>query len=141
MQCTLCRQNELVELWAVLDWANPGCLGGRRRFQETFAAVLERGRRRGAPRREVAEAGRRRELLATLRQRWLLRRTKAAISDQLPNKTDQVPASPAQTRLHGTEARRGPSPSLCCNVSPQLLSCEMVIDSSSFFFCSPNAET
>ena len=63
------------------------CSGSDVRF---LCRPIERGRRRGAVKRDVAESWQKRELLATLRQRWVLRRTKALIADQLPNKTDQV---------------------------------------------------
>ncbi|XP_037071357.1 DNA excision repair protein ERCC-6-like 2 [Pollicipes pollicipes] len=98
-------QNDLREFWCVLDWANPGCLGTSEQFVNDFVRPIERGRRRCAVKREVAESWRRRELLTTLRQRWLLRRTKALIANQLPNKTDQIvycPPSEFQREVYRT---------------------------------------
>ncbi|KAF0307361.1 DNA excision repair protein ERCC-6-like 2 [Amphibalanus amphitrite] len=93
----------VVQFWCLLDWANPGCLGTCEQFVNDFVRPIERGRRRGAVKRDVAESWRRRELLATMRQRWMLRRTKALIADQLPNKTDQIvycPPSPLQRQVY-----------------------------------------
>ena len=36
-------QNKYEELWCVLDWANPGCLGSLRSFRESYVEPIERG--------------------------------------------------------------------------------------------------
>jgi SNF2 family DNA or RNA helicase len=76
-------ENDLSELWAILDWAVPGLLGSRNAFRKAWAAPIESG----------ADAGRAREF-AQLVQPFLLRRRKTdpGIAPELPPKTetDQV---------------------------------------------------
>ena len=38
-------ENNLTELWAILDWATPGLLGSRNAFRKVWAAPIECGRR------------------------------------------------------------------------------------------------
>ena len=38
-------ENNLTELWAILDWATPGLLGSRNAFRKVWAAPIESGRR------------------------------------------------------------------------------------------------
>ncbi|HET8561561.1 MAG TPA: DEAD/DEAH box helicase [Marmoricola sp.] len=76
-------ENDLTELWAILDWATPGLLGSRNAFRKAWAAPIESG----------ADTGRAREF-AQLVQPFLLRRRKTdpGIAPELPPKTetDQV---------------------------------------------------
>ncbi|KAJ8040811.1 DNA excision repair protein ERCC-6-like 2 [Holothuria leucospilota] len=83
-------QNKMAELWCVLDWANPGCLGLWKDFKRKFEMVITKGQKYDASKRELA-AGRKAALeFSKLRQSWLLRRTKSLISDQLPTKDEKV---------------------------------------------------
>ncbi|HEY6934230.1 MAG TPA: SNF2-related protein [Marmoricola sp.] len=76
-------ENDLTELWAILDWATPGLLGSRAAFRRAWAAPIESG----------ADTGRAREF-AQLVEPFLLRRRKSdpGIAPELPPKTetDQV---------------------------------------------------
>ena len=36
-------ENDLTELWAILDWATPGLLGSRNAFRKVWAAPIESG--------------------------------------------------------------------------------------------------
>ncbi|NXY13162.1 ER6L2 protein, partial [Atrichornis clamosus] len=103
-------QNNMKELWCVMDWAVPGLLGSRVHFKKKFSDPVEHGQRHTATKRELAtghdpvEHGQRhtatkRELatgrkamvkLARKMSAWFLRRTKALISDQLPKKEDRM---------------------------------------------------
>ena len=78
-------ENDLTELWAILDWATPGLLGSRNAFRKAWAAPIESG----------AEPAKAREF-AQLVEPFLLRRRKAdpGIAPELPPKTetDQVVA-------------------------------------------------
>ena len=78
-------ENDLTELWAILDWATPGLLGSRNAFRRAWAAPIESG----------ADAGKAREF-AQLVEPFLLRRRKTdpGIAPELPPKTetDQVVA-------------------------------------------------
>ncbi|XP_051875135.1 DNA excision repair protein ERCC-6-like 2 isoform X2 [Pristis pectinata] len=83
-------QNNMDELWCVMDWAIPGCLGNRARFKEDFGNPIEFGQRHGATKRELAVGRKSVRLLAKRMSFWFLRRTKSLISDQLPRKEDRV---------------------------------------------------
>ncbi|XP_072372840.1 DNA excision repair protein ERCC-6-like 2 isoform X4 [Scyliorhinus torazame] len=83
-------QNNMDELWCVMDWAVPGCLGNRARFKEEFCNPIEFGQRHTATKRELAVGRKSMRRLAKCMSFWFLRRTKALISDQLPKKDDRV---------------------------------------------------
>lgn len=72
-------ENELTELWSILDWAVPGLLGSRQAFRRTWAAPIESG----------VEPTRAR-LFAELIGPFLLRRRKSdpGIAPELPPKTE-----------------------------------------------------
>ncbi|KAF4072241.1 hypothetical protein AMELA_G00260820 [Ameiurus melas] len=83
-------QNNLEELWCVMDWANPGCLGSLSSFKNRFSEPIEQGQKHSATKRALAEGREAVQALAKILCRWFLRRTKALISDQLPKKDDRV---------------------------------------------------
>ncbi|MER6116162.1 DEAD/DEAH box helicase [Streptomyces sp. NPDC001743] len=72
-------ENDLSELWAVLDWATPGLLGPLKTFRTRFARAIE------THRDPVATAQ-----LATLIRPFVLRRRKSdpGIAPELPPKTE-----------------------------------------------------
>ncbi len=70
-------ENHLGELWNLFRFVNPGLLGGRERFQRTFAGPIERDRDPEA-----------RARLRSLVQPFLLRRTKAQVLRELPARTE-----------------------------------------------------
>ncbi len=72
-------ENDLTELWAILDWTVPGLLGSRNAFRKVWAAPIESGR----------EPSRAREF-ADLIGPFLLRRRKSdpGIAPELPAKTE-----------------------------------------------------
>ncbi|MGH8294417.1 MAG: SNF2-related protein [Steroidobacteraceae bacterium] len=72
-------ENRLDELWMLFRFLNPGLLGSRERFNERFAAPIER--------RADAKA---RERLQRLIAPFVLRRTKAAVLSELPERTEIV---------------------------------------------------
>ena len=76
-------ENNLTELWAILDWATPGLLGSRNAFRKVWAAPIESGVDPSVARR-----------FAQLVEPFLLRRRKSdpGIAPELPPKTetDQV---------------------------------------------------
>ena len=84
-------QNKYDELWCLLDWANPGSLGSRQHFTQTYSSPIERGLRRDATKGELAKARKLQSRLDEIKNRFVLRRTKeGTIKDQMPKKTDQV---------------------------------------------------
>jgi len=72
-------ENDLTELWAILDWAVPGLLGSRNAFRKAWAAPIESGR-------EPTKARQFADLIAP----FLLRRRKSdpGIAPELPAKTE-----------------------------------------------------
>ncbi|MBD8868073.1 DEAD/DEAH box helicase [Nocardioides donggukensis] len=72
-------ENDLTELWAILDWAVPGLLGSRNAFRKVWAAPIEAGVDPAVTRRFA-------ELIAP----FLLRRRKSdpGIAPELPAKTE-----------------------------------------------------
>ncbi|XP_075303157.1 DNA excision repair protein ERCC-6-like 2 isoform X2 [Opisthocomus hoazin] len=83
-------QNNMKELWCVMDWAVPGLLGSRLHFKKKFSDPVEHGQRHTATKRELATGRKAMVKLATKMSVWFLRRTKALISDQLPKKEDRM---------------------------------------------------
>ncbi|MFF6996635.1 DEAD/DEAH box helicase [Streptomyces sp. NPDC008313] len=72
-------ENNLSELWAILDWTTPGLLGRLGSFRTRYARAVEGGQDPGAARR-----------LSQLVRPFLLRRRKAdpGIAPELPPKTE-----------------------------------------------------
>ncbi|MCX5401888.1 DEAD/DEAH box helicase [Streptomyces sp. NBC_00102] len=72
-------ENDLTELWAILDWATPGLLGRLGTFRRLYATAVEGGR-------DPAAA----ERLGALVRPFLLRRRKSdpGIAPELPPKTE-----------------------------------------------------
>jgi superfamily II DNA or RNA helicase len=71
-------ENRLEELWSVMNFANPGLLGGRTSFQERYAGPIASG-----------DAGAAGQLRAKLRP-VVLRRMKHDVLPELPPRTDAV---------------------------------------------------
>ncbi|MGF1343425.1 SNF2-related protein [Streptomyces flavovirens] len=92
-------ENNLSELWAILDWTTPGLLGRLGTFRTRYASVVEGGD-------DPAAAAR----LASLVRPFLLRRRKSdpGIAPELPPKTETdraVSLTPEQTGLYEAVVR------------------------------------
>ncbi|MGW0813065.1 DEAD/DEAH box helicase [Streptomyces viridiviolaceus] len=92
-------ENNLSELWAILDWATPGLLGRLGTFRRRYAQAVEGGQ-------DPAAA----ERLARLVRPFLLRRRKSdpGIAPELPPKTETdhpVSLTPEQTGLYEAVVR------------------------------------
>ncbi|XP_035877375.1 DNA excision repair protein ERCC-6-like 2 isoform X2 [Phyllostomus discolor] len=83
-------QNNMKELWCVMDWAVPGLLGSRIHFKKQFSDPVEHGQRHTATKRELATGRKAMRRLATKMAGWFLRRTKILIKNQLPKKEDRM---------------------------------------------------
>uniref|UniRef100_A0A8C7ZPC4 Excision repair cross-complementation group 6-like 2 n=1 Tax=Oryzias sinensis TaxID=183150 RepID=A0A8C7ZPC4_9TELE len=83
-------QNNLEELWCVMDWAVPGCLGNLGHFKNKFSDPVEQGQRHSATKRALATGRKTVKALVKKISPWFLRRTKALIKEQLPKKDDRV---------------------------------------------------
>jgi len=89
-------ENHLGELWSLFDFLMPGLLGAREQFRRFFRQPIEKNR----------DADRQ-ALLASRIRPFFLRRTKAEVTPELPDKTQlirSVPLGPQQRRLY--EAQR-----------------------------------
>ncbi|WP_097958708.1 DEAD/DEAH box helicase, partial [Streptomyces sp. wa1002] len=92
-------ENNLSELWAILDWTTPGLLGRLSTFRTRYAAAVEGGNDPGAA-----------ERLAALVRPFLLRRRKSdpGIAPELPPKTETdraVSLTPEQAGLYEAVVR------------------------------------
>ncbi|MFF9343271.1 DEAD/DEAH box helicase [Streptomyces sp. NPDC014773] len=92
-------ENNLSELWAILDWTTPGLLGGLGAFRRRYAAAVEDGT-------DPAAA----ERLGALVRPFLLRRRKSdpGIAPELPPKTETdraVSLTPEQAGLYEAVVR------------------------------------
>ena len=87
-------QNSLEDLWALFDWLVPGLLGQRRAFRTAFRNPIERDGNREA------------QTALNVRIRpFMLRRTKAEVAAELPDKTEiteLVTLSEGQRALYET---------------------------------------
>ncbi|WP_344875858.1 DEAD/DEAH box helicase, partial [Nonomuraea antimicrobica] len=91
-------ENNLSELWAILDWTTPGLLGPLSRFRARWAKPVESGDGEAA------------ERFARLAGPFLLRRRKSdpGIAPELPPKTETdrpVPLTPEQAGLYEAVVR------------------------------------
>ncbi|QES52759.1 ATP-dependent helicase [Streptomyces venezuelae] len=92
-------ENNLTELWAILDWTTPGLLGRLGTFRSRYAEAVERGRDPQATAR-----------LGALVRPFLLRRRKSdpGIAPELPPKTETdhpVALGPEQAGLYEAVVR------------------------------------
>ncbi|XP_006167886.2 DNA excision repair protein ERCC-6-like 2 isoform X1 [Tupaia chinensis] len=83
-------QNNMKELWCIMDWAVPGLLGSKIYFKKQFSDPVEHGQRHTATKRELATGRKAMQRLAKKMSGWFLRRTKTLIKDQLPKKEDRM---------------------------------------------------
>ncbi|MFG2206614.1 DEAD/DEAH box helicase [Streptomyces sp. NPDC048638] len=99
-------ENNLSELWAIMDWTTPGLLGPLGRFRARCAQVIESGTAGSA---EAAAAA---DRLARLVRPFLLRRRKTdpGIAPELPPKTETdraVALTEEQAGLYEAVVREG----------------------------------
>ncbi|CAL9707977.1 unnamed protein product [Knipowitschia caucasica] len=83
-------QNNLEELWCVMDWAVPKCLGSLGHFKTKFSEPIEQGQKHNATKRALATGRKTVRTLVKKISHYFLRRTKSLIKDQLPKKDDRV---------------------------------------------------
>ncbi|KAF7822971.1 Switch 2 [Senna tora] len=84
-------QNKIMELFNLFDWVAPGSLGTREHFRDFYDEPLKHGQRSTAPERFVQIANKRKQHLATVLQKYMLRRTKEeTIGHLMMGKEDNV---------------------------------------------------
>ena len=91
-------QNHLSEIWNLFEFANPGLLGSYEDFSERYIVPIEKGRDRDRQRK-----------LKRLISPFLLRRTKAEVLEELPEKTEitlRVTLSDDERALYETLRKR-----------------------------------
>ncbi|KAF8258164.1 P-loop containing nucleoside triphosphate hydrolase protein [Lactarius quietus] len=97
-------QNSYMELWTLLDWANPGAVGTEKQWRKTVADPLVAGQAKGCKEEERLRANDTAEVLRDkLLPLYFLRRTKDIIKNQLPKKYDEVvfcPLTEKQTEVY-----------------------------------------
>eukprot|EP00850_Spirogloea_muscicola_P018883 SM000178S03448 [mRNA] locus=s178:15812:21737:- [translate_table: standard] len=97
-------QNKYLELFNVLHWASPGCLGDRVQFREYYEQPLQQGQRLSVPSYFVEKAEARKEELVSVLKRFMLRRTKdETIGHLMLGKEDNIvfcTMSPLQRQVY-----------------------------------------
>ncbi|KAI0394093.1 P-loop containing nucleoside triphosphate hydrolase protein [Xylariaceae sp. FL0594] len=84
-------QNNYEELWALLNWTNPGQFGTRKDWQRMICQPLTIGQSHDATLHQLSKArATAKKLRDNLLPRFFLRRLKSLLADQLPKKTDKV---------------------------------------------------
>lgn len=84
-------QNKIMELFNLFDWVAPGSLGTREHFREFYDEPLKHGQRSTAPERFVKVADKRKQHLAAVLHKYLLRRTKEeTIGHLMMGKEDNI---------------------------------------------------
>lgn len=83
-------ENTLTDLWAQINFLNPGLLGNRKFFQRVFVNPIEK-------------AGQENNILKSIIEPFILRRTKALVEKDLPDLTEKVhycEMDPIQKKLY-----------------------------------------
>ncbi|KAI1462649.1 P-loop containing nucleoside triphosphate hydrolase protein [Annulohypoxylon moriforme] len=84
-------QNKYEELWALLNWTNPGQFGTLGEWRNTICKPLTIGQSHDATIPQLSEARKTaKKLRFNLLPRFFLRRMKSLIAHQLPKKSDRV---------------------------------------------------
>ncbi|KAI0440213.1 P-loop containing nucleoside triphosphate hydrolase protein [Xylaria telfairii] len=84
-------QNNYEELWALLNWTNPGQFGTLRDWQRLVAQPLAIGQSHDATLQQLSKARTTaKKLRDNLLPKFFLRRLKSLIANQLPKKSDKV---------------------------------------------------
>ncbi|KAL1739550.1 P-loop containing nucleoside triphosphate hydrolase protein [Schizophyllum fasciatum] len=97
-------QNSYMEMWSVLDFANPGKLGSKRQWKSCIVKPLTVGQSASATDEQRRKQDEIAEILTkVILPQFFLRRTKDLIKDQLPKKVDEVvfcPLAPLQRLIY-----------------------------------------
>lgn len=83
-------QNDLGEFYFMADFVNPDLLGSFKTFTKEFETPIVKSRQPEATEQEIEKGTARSEELATLTNKFILRRTADVLSKYLPPKTEYV---------------------------------------------------
>ncbi len=81
-------ENSTVELWSLFDFLMPGILGSRTKFIDTYGSDIEFESMLGRPEKGSPNCGSSANALRRLIRPLLLRRTKAAVAPELPQRKE-----------------------------------------------------
>ena len=84
------QSNDYGELYCLLQWAVPGCLGDKERFKNSIEHPMKLGHRTTSTADEIEGAARAQTILREILDRYVLRRTKELIKHELPMKHDLI---------------------------------------------------
>jgi SNF2 family DNA or RNA helicase len=105
-------QNNLIELWSLMDFVCPGRLGTQSVFAVEFSVPIHMGGYAHAETNEIKLAHERAALLQSLVEPYMLRRWKRQVAIQLPEKIEQI----VQCKL--TNSQRAIYKNIISKVSP-----------------------
>ena len=83
-------QNDLSELYIMVDFVNPDLLGSYKSFVKDFETPILRSRQPDASSKDIEKGEARSEELVSLTSRFILRRNAEILSKYLPTKTEYV---------------------------------------------------
>eukprot|EP00730_Choanoeca_flexa_P004088 TRINITY_DN11592_c0_g1_i2.p1 TRINITY_DN11592_c0_g1~~TRINITY_DN11592_c0_g1_i2.p1 ORF type:complete len:1209 (+),score=314.27 TRINITY_DN11592_c0_g1_i2:105-3731(+) len=83
-------QNNFKEMWTVLNWARPRCLGSYEEFDARIEKPIVQGHKANASETDIQLGLAASQKLMSEVTPMMLRRTKAELADQLPNKSEHV---------------------------------------------------
>lgn len=83
-------QNNFQELFTLLDLLTPGCMGESNVFHDYYTKPFSVGQKHDATPAQRRKGSERQGQLNELVNKWVLRRDKSLIADQLPGKDDNV---------------------------------------------------
>ncbi len=83
-------QNDLSEFYVMVDFVNPDLLGSFKTFTKEFEAPIIKSRQPEATEKDIEKGVARSEELASLTNKFILRRTADVLSKYLPPKTEHV---------------------------------------------------
>jgi DNA excision repair protein ERCC-6 len=96
-------QNNLLELWTLMDFCQPGLLGSFFAFKTAFSDPIKTGGYVNATHLQIQSAHKCSHKLKDLIEPYLLRRVKSQVAKQLPEKTEKIifcPLTECQLRLY-----------------------------------------
>lgn len=83
-------QNNFIELWTLLDFVQPNCLGLVTDFRKFYVTPIKHGQRKDSTKRELILAKLRIKSLNETVKEIVLRRDMTVIQHELPGKVDHI---------------------------------------------------
>ncbi|KAM0686796.1 DNA excision repair protein ERCC-6 [Conglomerata obtusa] len=83
-------QNNLSELWALINYTNPGLLGSSSDFIEEFEDPIKKGGYASATKENIEKAYKTAVVLKSIIDPYILRRLKVNVAGELPKKSEKI---------------------------------------------------